>query len=398
MTVDLACDAAINDPAAYFAAAREHGDVQWSDAHHAWVLLSHAEVEAGFRDVENLSADRTGSFARAATGRSEAFGRAVQLISGWMNFRDPPVHTRLRRPVKAAFTPRAVSALEVQIQSIVDHALDGLGEGAADLNGQFAHPIPATVIAAILGGDPADRHRFQGWSDDIGRLVFAMNPGQSPEEPVTSAAAEFVAFFSRLIERERRTPSSSVLSAIVHSDIGELSELELVGACPHLLFGGHATPPPLLTNALALLLERPALMAWLREHPESMETAIEEFMRVGGPARSMPRKVAHRHQRGDHTLEPGQNVFLAIVAANHDPRVFEHPERVDLTRDPNPHLGFGWGLHVCLGANLARMEARVALQSLLQRFSRIEPAGPIPPVRASAMGFGRRPVPVRLRR
>lgn len=398
MAVDLACDAAINHPAAYFAAAREHGDVQWSDAHHAWVLLSHAEVEAGFRDAENLSADRTSSFARAATGRSEAFGRAVQLISGWMNFRDPPVHTRLRQPVKAAFTPRAVSALEAQVHAIVDQALDSLGEGPADLNGQFAHTIPATVIAALLGADPADRHRFQGWSDDIGRLVFAMNPGQSPEEPVTSAAAEFVAFFSRLIERERRTPSSSVLSAIVHSEIGELSELELVGACTLLLFGGHETTTTLLTNALALLLERPALMAWLREHPESMETAIEEFMRVGGPARSMPRKVAHRHQRGSHTLDPGQNVFLAIVAANHDSHVFQNPGHIDLQRDPNPHLGFGWGLHVCLGANLARLEARVALHALLQRFSRIEPAAPIPPVRASAMGFGRRPVPVRLSR
>lgn len=398
MTVDLACDAAINDPAAYFATVRQHGDVQWSAAHHAWVLLSHAEVEAGFRDAENLSADRTSSFARAAAGRSEAFGRAVQLLSGWMNFRDPPVHTRLRQPVKAAFTPRAVSALEAQVQAIVDHALDGLGNGTADLNEQFAHPIPATVIAAILGADPADRHRFQVWSDDIGRLVFAMNPGESPEEPVTRAAAEFVAFFARLIERERRIPSSSVLSAIVNSDIGELSEMELVGACTLLLFGGHETTTTLLTNSLALLLERPNLMEWLRAHPESMETAVEEFMRVGGPARSMPRKVLHRHERGGHTLEPGQNAFLAIVAANHDPDVFEHPGRVDLARDPNPHLGFGWGLHVCLGANLARLEARVALASLLRRFSSIGPAAPIPPVRASAMGFGRRPLLVRLRR
>src|SRR3990172_2299855 len=263
MTVDLACDAAINDPAAYFATVRQDGDVQWSAAHHAWVLLSHAEVEAGFRDAENLSADRTSSFARAAAGRSEAFGRAVQLLSGWMNFRDPPVHTRLRQPVKAAFTPPAVSALEAQAQAIVDHALDGLVNGTADLNEQFAHPIPATVIAAILGADPADRHRFQGWSDDIGRLVFAMNPGESPEEPVTRAAAEFVAFFARLIERERRIPSSSVLSAIVNSDIGELSELELVGACTLLLFGGHETTTTLLTNSLALLLQRPNLIEWL---------------------------------------------------------------------------------------------------------------------------------------
>jgi cytochrome P450 len=396
MAVDLACDGAINHPAEYFAAARQHGDVQWSDAHHAWVLLSHAEVESGFRDAELLSADRTGSFARAAAGRSEAFGRAVQLLSGWMNFRDPPAHTRLRQPVKAAFTPRAVAALEAHIQEVVDRALDGLQGGVADLNAQFAHPIPATVIAAILGADPEDRHRFQAWSDDIGRLVFAMNPGQSPEEPVTRAAAEFVAFFSRLIERERRTPTSSVLSAIVHSDIGELSEIELVGACTLLLFGGHETTTTLLTNALALLLEHPGLMEWLRAHPAAMQTAVEEFMRVAGPARSMPRKVRLRHRRGRHTLKPGQNVFLAIVAANHDPDIFEDPAQLDLARDPNPHLGFGWGPHICLGANLARLEARLALTALLNRFPSIEPAAPISAVRASAMGFGRRPLLVRL--
>lgn len=398
MNLDLACDAAVRDPAGYFAAARGHGDVQWSDVHRAWVMLSHAEVESGFRDSENLSADRTGSFARAAAGRSEAFGRAVQLLSGWMNFRDPPVHTRLRQPVKAAFTPRAVSSLEAQVQAIVDDALDGLDDGVADLQAQFAHPVPATVIGAILGADPADRHRFQGWSDDIARLVFAMNPGQSPEEPVTRAAAEFVAYFTRLTERERHTPTSSVLSAIVNSDIGELSEMELVGACTLLLFGGHETTTTLLTNTLALLLEHSDLQEWLRAHPEGMETAVEEFLRVAGPARSMPRKVLHRHQRGGQTLEPGQNVFLAIVAANHDPGVFANPGEVNLQRDPNPHLGFGWGLHVCLGANLARLEARVALNTLLARYRSIEPAAPVPAVRASAMGFGRRPVLVRLSR
>jgi cytochrome P450 len=396
VTVDLACDDAINRPAEYFGRALEAGAVQWSDAQRAWIALSHAEVEAGFRDSELLSAERTGAFARAARGRSEAFARAVDLLAGWMNFRDPPAHTRLREPVKGAFTPRAVSALEAQVQGIVDAAIDRFDGDVVDLNSAFAHPVPALVIAAILGAEPDDRERFQGWSDDIGRLVFAMEPGKIAEEPVNRAVAEFVTFFGRLIERERREPTGSVLSAIVHSEIGQLSEMELVGACTLLLFGGHETTTTLLANTLCILLERPDLVAWLRAHTESTASAVEEFLRVCGPARSMPRKVAKTHERGGQTLQAGQNIFLGIVSANHDPAVFASPGEIDLTRDPNPHLGFGWGLHFCLGANLARLEARIALRTLFERFDRFEPATPIPPAKASAMGFGRRPVLARL--
>lgn len=398
MTVDLACREAITRPAEYFGRALDDGPVQWSDAQHAWLALSHAEVEAGFRDGELLSAERSGVFARAARGRSEVFTRAVDMLSAWMNFRDPPAHTRLRGPVKGAFTPRAVAAFEARVQAIVDAAIDQFADGGVvDLNESFAHPVPALVIAAILGADEGDRERFQGWSDDIGRLVFAMEPGKVDEAPVNRATAEFVSFFGRLIERERANPSGSVLSAIVHSDIGELSETELVGACTLILFGGHETTTTLLTNAFSILLERPDLVDWLRRHPEGTATAVEEFMRVAGPARSMPRKVAKNHERGGQLLREGQNIFLAIVSANHDPAVFTDPGEIDLARDPNPHLGFGWGLHFCLGANLARLEATTALRTLLARFPRFEPAGPVADVRASAMGFGRRPVLARLR-
>ena len=398
MSPDLACDEAIYNPAAYFGRVLEHGPVQWSEAQRAWLVLSHAEVEAGFRDSENFSSERSGAFARAAHGRSEAFAKAVELLSGWMNFRDPPAHTRLREPVKGAFTPRAVASLEGQVQEIVDATIDAFEGDVVDLNESFAHPIPALVIAAILGADPADRHRFSDWSDDISRLVFAMEPGKIAEEPVNRAVAEFTSFFAQLIERERSQPTSSVLSAIIHSEIGQLTELELVGACTLILFGGHETTTSLLSNTLSILLERPDLVEWIRAHPEAGATVVEEFMRVCGPARSMPRKIVRAHERGGQQLQPGQNVFLGIVSANHDPAVYDHPETIDLARDPNPQLGFGWGLHFCLGANLARLEARIALNTLFQRFDRFEPAAPIPQVKASAMGFGRRPVLARIGR
>ncbi|MGD9932400.1 MAG: cytochrome P450 [Dehalococcoidia bacterium] len=399
MDVNLTDPEAVHSPAKYFAWARETGgDVQWSEQHRAWLLLSHAEVEAAFRETEVLSADRSKSFARVARGRGNAFQVVVDLLTNWMNFRDPPSHTRLREPVRTVFTPRAVAKLESDIQEIVDSVLDSFDGDAVDLGAAFARSIPALVIAAILGVDAADRGRFQGWSDDIAKMVFSMEPGSTDDAPVVAAASEFRAFFGRLVERERVSPSGTLLTAIVQHRNSDLTEAELIGLCTLILFGGHETTTTLLTSSLAMLLEQPDRMRWLREHPEGYATAVEEFTRVGGPARTMPRKIAVTHVRAGQTLEAGQNVFLSIAAANHDADVFADPGTIDLTRDPNPQLGFGWGVHFCLGANLARLEATVALRTLLERFPRLEAAGPIPEVRASAMGFGRRPIHVSLGR
>ncbi len=397
--VNLDSTESLLEPARYFAEAREcGGDVQWSDVHRGWMVLSHAGVEAGLKDFEVLSSDRQFSFQRAATGRGEAFQKVTELLAGWMNFRDPPMHTRLREPVRAAFSPRRVAALEGELQTIVNGVLDGLGEDGADLNHDFARPIPALVIGAILGVPPEDRHRFYAWSHDLGQFVFAIAPGSAPEGPVAAATGEFIEFFSSLIERERRAPTGTLLTAIIQDRSGDLSPLELVGACTLLLFGGHETTTTLLVNAIGILLDRPDLRAWLRSHPEAYPTAVEEFLRVQGPARAIPRKIIATHERGGHELRAGQNAFLCVAAANTDETVFANPAKFDLERNPNPHLGFGWGLHYCLGANLARMEARIALQSLLERFPALEPIGPVPPPRASALGYGRRPLKVTFNR
>lgn len=396
--VDLAAQEAVRGPAAYFARAREHGDVQWSEAQHAWVLLSHAECESAFREGETLSADRTGPFAKAAARHSQAFGVVTELLSGWMNFRDPPVHTRLREPVKAAFTPRAVAELGREVQGVVDDAIAAFPEGVVELHTAFARPVPATVIAALLGVTGPERTLFQEWSDDLSRMVFSTDPGAEDEGPIVAAAVKFREFFSALIERERTAPTGTVATSLVRNASDELSAMELVGACTLLLFGGHETTTTLLGNALAMLLEQPDLQAWLRTHPEADETVVDEFMRTAGPARAMPRKVARDHVRGGMELKAGQTAYLAIVSANHDAGVFADPGRFDPLRDPNPHLGFGWGLHFCLGANLARLEARIALRTLLDRFARLEPAVPVPEVKASVMGFGRRPLLARLTR
>lgn len=393
--VNLDLPEALQNPTEYFAAARERGNIQWSSHHNAWMVLDHPGVEEGLRDAERLSSDKSATFARAARGQSEAFATAVSMLDSWMNFRDEPEHERLRAPVRRAFTPRAVSSLATEIQMIVDSTLDGMDRSAADLSHDFARPIPALVIGAVLGVPPGDRHRFYQWSHDLGQLTFAVNPGGAPADEVGCAATEFIAFFNELIERERSEPTGSLLSTIVASS-GGMTPLELVGACTILLFAGHETTTTLLVNALGYLLTHRDTLAWLRAHPEAMETAVDEFMRVMGPARTLTRKVSVDHERGGHELWRGQNVFLCVAAANHDPGVFANPAALDLTRDPNPHLGFGWGPHYCLGANLARLEAAIALRTLLERFDTIEPRGDILPPRASALGYGRRPLPARL--
>ena len=395
-SIDLDDPASLSDPAAYFGAARERGEVQWSDVHRGWMVISHAAVEAGLRDNELLSSDRQAAFARVAAGRSAAFQRVTELLSGWMNFRDPPVQTRLREPVRAAFSPRAVAAFEPEISAIVHEVADALDLESADLNHDFARPIPALVIGAILGVPPADRHRFYDWSHDLGQLVFSINPSAAPEESVARATGEFIDFFSAVIARERREPSGTLLSAMVANAGEELTPLELVGACTVLLFGGHETTTTLLVNAIGILLERPPLLAWLRAHPEADSKAVEEFLRVQGPARAIPRKIMADHERAGQQLRAGQNIFLCVAAANHDQSVFPEPSAIDLLRDPNPHLGFGWGVHYCLGATLARLEARIALRTLLDRFPAMTPIGAIPGPRASALGYGRRPLRARL--
>jgi cytochrome P450 len=397
MQVDLGSRESIQDPAGYFRAARERGGgVQWSDAQRAWVVLSHAENAEAFRDVATLSADRSDVFRRAAAKHSPAFGIVAELLSGWMNFRDDPAHQRLREPVRAAFTPRAISALEKEVRDIVERTIAAFDGDEVELYAAFARPIPALVIAAMLGADPEDRARFQDWSDDLAAIVFSLSPGAVVEAPLVRATREFVAFFTRLIERERASPSGNVLSALVHSDAGELSTLELVGACTLLLFGGHETTTNLIDQALGILLERPGLAEELRAHPEKWDTAIDEFMRAVGPARTMARKVSVAHVRGGCELAARDTVFLSIAAANHDEAVFTAPAELDLARDPNPHLGFGWGPHFCLGAHLARLETRIALQTLLERFPTLRALAPLAPLTGATMGFARRLLPVRL--
>ena len=391
--IDLNDPASVEDPHAYWSRFRDLGPVQWSNAHRAWVILGHVELSEAFRDGNLLSADRVTPLERVAQHRPSSFAKVVELLGGWMVFRDPPLHTHLRDPLRNVFTPRRVADLQQTVSRVVEEIVDGL-TGEIDVRKDFAGPLPAWVIAEVLGVRAEERDRFQGWSDDLATIVFATDPHVTAPQQATAAAGEFSEFFQQLIDRERSDPSGTLMTLLVEGAGDELSDLELVGACTLILFAGHETTTSLLMNTMGLLASRPELVGQLRVSDK--ETALEEFLRVLGPTRSMYRKVAVAHERGGRTLEVGDNVLLCVAAANHDPDFFVNPGQLMLDRDPNPHLTFGWGLHHCLGAHLARLEARLALDALLTRYQTFESLGPVPPIEGTVISSIQQPFHLRL--
>lgn len=394
--IHLGAPDAIADPAGFFAPLLAAGDVHRHREPRGWTVLGHAAVAEAFRDAELLSADRVSVLERVAAQRPDDFGLVVELLSGWMIFRDPPEHTRLRVPVRAAFTHRRMHELAVSVEEVMEAAFDDLeASGDGDLTSHVARPVPALVIGALLGIPPQERHLLQEWSDDLAAIVFSLDPRSTPSAPVLRAARAFHELFGRLVDDP---PSDDGLVARIAEIDAGFSRTELIGMCTMLLFAGHETTTSLIQNATALLLERPDLVDALRSPDLDLERAVDELVRVVGPARAMARKVRAPHDRGGASLAAGETVLLSIAAANHDARAFDDPGTIDLRREPNPHLGFGWGLHHCLGAQLARVEAATYLRVLLRRIPELRADGPVPPLVGAVLGASRGPIRLALRR
>lgn len=387
--IDLASTEVNQNPAAFAAEVLANGPVVWSDRHRGWLILSHDAVSAAFRDTR-LSADRIEPMERLAAERPEEFAAAVELLSGWMIFRDPPTHTYLRDPVRRAITPRVVDGLRPAIEETVGQLLDGFPDrGEMDFRTGFAEVLPALVMADLLGVPGSDRHRFKAWSDGLAELVFSVSPGAIKTGGMAAAVDEFTEFFGQLIDHRRQHPGDDLISRMVSGGADNLTAMELIGACTLLLFAGHETTTNMLVSSIHLLHQHPDQRERLTEDQTVVATAADELLRVAGPAKSMVRRVGPTgFSLYGHDLEPGQRVFLVILVANHDPAVFRDPQILDLGRDPNPHLGFGWGLHHCLGAPLARMELTVALQALYRRRPNLAPADPSRPWSGNELGRG----------
>lgn len=365
---DLFSPSAIADPQSYYGRIRDLDPVHWNPRHRSWILTRYEDVAAAFTE-RRLSNNVLGGL--SAHGGSE---RSYQVLSRWMPFSDPPTHTRLRRLAHAAFTPRRVERMRSHVERIVETLLDDMARGGRDVDllQSLCFPLPATVIAELLGVPPADRSRFKTWSDGLGGLIFSALGDPHRHSRAEEAVVALEAYFRDIIERYRREPGDDLISGFieVESEGEQLTTEEMVSMCILLLFAGHETTTNLLGSALIALMRSPEKSEQLRSDPGIIETAVEEFVRFEGPAKMTVRRAAEALEIGGRPIGAGQRVLLVQVAANRDPERFAAPNALDLTRDPNPHLGFGRGIHYCLGSPLARLEVQIALPLFLERFPR----------------------------
>lgn len=362
------------DPYPFYERLRRSDPVYFSPALRGWILTRHADVAAVLNDPR-FSVDRNQSkiFQRvnALGSLDPAFAEA---ITHNLLMLDPPDHTRLRRLVSRAFTPRMVERLRGRVESLVDELLEAQRDARQmDLIRDFAYPLPVTVIAEMLGVPVADRDRFKSWSDD---LVTLLDPLQATDglEPAQRAYFELRDYFRGVFAERRREPRDDLVSALVAIDEqgDSLNEAELVSLCMLLLGAGHETTTNLIGNAALALLRHPGERRRLQEDPSLIGSAVEEFLRYDSPIQATDRVATEDCDIHGHAVRKGQLVAVVLGAANRDPARFADPDRLDLGRSDNDHLAFGRGVHFCLGAALARLEAQIAIPALLARFPRLE--------------------------
>jgi cytochrome P450 len=280
--------------------------------------------------------------------------------------------------VQKAFTPRMVDQLRPRIVAIVNELVQRIMDRGTtfDLIDDLAYPLPVVVIAELLGIPPEDRATFRDWSGD---LAASLDPLLSDETLLRADAARagLHDYLRRIIAERRRAPRSDLISALVaveeRGDV--LSEPELVVMCTLLLVAGHETTVNLIGNGMLALLHHPEELARLRSDPSLIGTAVEELLRFDSPVQLTARRVVEPVELGGKRIEPGEFVLSLLGAANRDPAQFDHPEQLDVTRSPNPHLAFGRGIHFCLGAPLARLEGQIAIGALVQRFPNLRLGG-----------------------
>jgi cytochrome P450 len=378
--IDLLSHEAVNDPHAYFRGLRDGGPVQWSDRHRAWIVLGHPELEEAFRNP-NFTTERMESFsARLSDSRRDALARAIELLDGWMLFHEPPTHTRLRAPFSRAFTPKTVKSLEADVVSITEGLLDRIPINASfDLVSSFAHQLPAAVIARLFGVPDELGDWLREWSARFGVVVFGATRRADYEEVARAAGTEFQDHMRSILDDRRANPRNDLASILVsmENEPGGLTTMEIIGACSLLLFAGHDTTSSFIGSATLALLDDPNALEAMRAEGCAVDPAVEELLRFETSAKAMMRQVKADHVFAGKEVKAGEAVFLTIMAANRDPRVFEEPDRLDLARNPNPHLAFGFGHHFCLGAALARLESRIAIPALVRRFPNLRLDGQV---------------------
>jgi cytochrome P450 len=361
----------IENPYPLYHQLREADPVYWDERANSWVLTRYSDVAAALRDPRYTVTGFMSDTSWIPADMRPTLEPPLRAVSRQMLFQDPPDHTRLRGLVAKAFTPRMIESLRPLIGRVTNELLDQVeAKGHMEVIGDFAFPLPAIIIATMLGVPPEDREQFNRWSSYFGRLLGGGDLSLEGVFEAVSEVSDFLDYFRTIIRARRAAPKDDLMQAMIEAEEqgDALSEEELLGNCILLLAAGHGTTTHLIGNGTLALLRHPDQVQRLQEQPTLVQSAIVELLRYDSPVQLTSRRAKESLQIGGKQVSTGQEVIMLLGAANHDPAQFADPDRLLLARPENRHLSFGLGVHFCLGAPLARVEGEIAFSTLFKRF------------------------------
>jgi cytochrome P450 len=363
----------VTDPYPLYRWLQKHAPVRRDPIAPVWVVTRHADVSAMLKDPrfnkDPFADNRLPAVVREQLGIPDQQVRTADVETLSMLFLDPPQHTRVRAVFSRAFTPKMIASLRPRIQQITDKRLEKvIGTGRMDVIEAIAYPLPVVVIAELLGFPPEDYPLYKKWSDHFA-AALGINPTVEQQDLAAQSRVELHAYFDRLVVQLEKKPGDNLLTALLEleREAGGLNREEIFINSALLLAAGHETTTNLIGNGIYHLLKNPRQFAMLRDDPSLIESAVEELLRFDSPVQWVSRVVREDMELGGVQLKPGAILLGCLGAANRDPLVFADPDRLDLRRSDNKHLSFGSGVHFCLGAALARMEAQIAIGTILQK-------------------------------
>ncbi len=373
MNFDLKSDEAIQDPYGLFAEMRETAPVHWNPSVKAWVVVRHMDAKAVLTDTR-FSVEKLNPLVDHLSGKNKSkVGEIARVLGDWMVFRDPPSHTRLRRVLQGAFKPRELRKQRRMVERVAEELIDTLEDRRQiDFLQDFAWPFPAFVIADLMGIDRMHVAKLKEWAVEIGKFVLIARSTPDKYDRAAKAIREISIFYQEVVDDHRQNPRDDLIGLMIRggddgSDV--MIDDEIVSTMVLMLFAGHETTTNLIANGMLNLLRHPDQMALIVKNSALIPLAVEEFLRYESSVQMVARIAADEIELGGETIAKGDRVYALTAAANRDPEYFENAEHFNITRRQNPHYAFGLGIHLCLGAPLARIEAQVAFAALFRRFS-----------------------------
>ncbi|MBC8108062.1 MAG: cytochrome P450 [Anaerolineae bacterium] len=367
----------VSDPYPLYAKLRKRWPVREDPIAPVWVVTRYADVVTVLRDPRfckhTYQPEALPPLVRDQLGLPADRGAVIPGEPLAMLFIDPPRHTKIRAIFNRGFTPRAMSQLRPRIEQIAEKRLDRVAsENQIDLMRDLAYPMPTIVIAELLGFPPEDYPKLKKWSDDFA-AALTINPTVAQEAASAQSREELREYFDEVVERLKKSPGDNLISTLLTSGVeeGQLTRQEFFANCALLMAAGHETTSNLIGNGLLALLRNRDQLKQLRDDPTLMPSAVEEILRYDSPVQWNSRVATEDISLSGTTVPRGAIVLISLGSANRDPEVFKDPDRFDIRRRDNKHLAFGQGIHYCIGAALARMEAEIAIGAIVQRFPRI---------------------------